>query len=343
MRSFKLTVVLCSVMVLLTPRPAHAWWEFLDYLSGPGRFYGQQFDFRVWCLGPSRDTTPIRELDNLVTIGVVQTLLVRGETKPARDAWNDVLAKMKAINRQYHLVDVQRLDGLTRRLTSLTDADFLRAGSPGPPSNAEPGSIAATGVRQPLAEGPLKDFISQLQIALDMMFKASVSLVSNGIFVSFCPAEADRTFSVEVGFASLQANSDPNYAHDYTIRLNTFTTALSYRLARRADRDVIDVGFIGGMYRFSSRGFDTFQGTILEPYVDVHAPTSWVNECGLQQLFALLTVRLGVVWFPGGFDTEKFAAVPSKVRHIPGGEGTKSATIYFNLTPLLKHRPHSSY
>jgi hypothetical protein len=247
MRSFKLTVVLCSLMVLLAPRPAHAWWEYIDYLSGPGRFHGQKFDFRVWCLGPSGDTTPIRELDTLVAIGVVQTLSARFDTKPAKDAWDAVLKKMEATNLRYHLVDDQKLRDLRGSWGNLTDSDFPNfqpQGAAAAPTETR--SISAIG--QPLPAGRLKSFIDQLQITLDRMFKASVSLVSNGIFVSFCPAESDRTLSVEVGFASLQANSDPNYAHDYTIRLNTFTTSLTYRLARRADRDLVDVGFIGGMY-----------------------------------------------------------------------------------------------
>ncbi len=49
MRSFKWTMVLCAAMLVLTPKPALAWFEFLDYLSGPGPFTGARVDFRVWC------------------------------------------------------------------------------------------------------------------------------------------------------------------------------------------------------------------------------------------------------------------------------------------------------
>ena len=38
MRTFKLPFTLCLALELITPKPAHAWFEFLDYLSGPGPF-----------------------------------------------------------------------------------------------------------------------------------------------------------------------------------------------------------------------------------------------------------------------------------------------------------------
>ncbi len=51
MRWFPRTVVLCLLMVMLTPAPAHAWFAWLDHLSGPGRFYGVKVDVRAWCFG----------------------------------------------------------------------------------------------------------------------------------------------------------------------------------------------------------------------------------------------------------------------------------------------------
>ncbi len=330
MRSFNLKMVLCALMVLLTARPAHAWWEFLNYLSGPGRFNGPKFDFRVWCFGPE---VPLSKLDNLVAIGVVKTLSARNEAtvKAAVDSWNDVVTQLKEINGRLHIFESDQLDKLEGGFKKLKASDFpnVTIGDRSAPAPAGTG---------PLSPGPLKDFVDQLEAVVDQLYKASASLASTGVFVSFCSPETQRTFAVEVGFTSLQANSDPNYARDYPIRLNTFTAALSYRVPLPADRDVIDVGVIGGMYQFSSRGFATFRGPIVEPFVDLHGPTRWVNDRGAKQLVGLVTVRLGLVWFPGGFDTEKFAAVPAKVRHIPGGEATRSVTVFFNLTPLLRHR-----
>ena len=329
MRSFKLTMVLCSLMLVLAPKPAHAWFELLDYLSGPGPFRGQKLDFRVWCSGPE---IPLSKLDKLVAAGVVKTFSVRdqGGLDQAKSAWREVVTLLTGINDRLDLFDSNQLTNLSTRIEALKTTDFtsfLRADQPPQPPEAA----------EALQPGALKDLVDQMELILDQLYVASASLASTGIFVSFC-SETQREFALEVGFTTLQANSDPAWARDYTIRLNTFTAALSYRLPLPADRDIVDVGVIGGMYRFSSRGFDTIRGTVFEPFVDLHGPTRTVNNPGLSQIGALLTLRIGLVWFPGGFDTEDFAAVPAKVGHISGWEATPSATIFFNLTPLLKHR-----
>jgi hypothetical protein len=43
-------------MQLALPRPAFAWWELLEELSGPGRFYGWDLDFRLFCLADKVDS-----------------------------------------------------------------------------------------------------------------------------------------------------------------------------------------------------------------------------------------------------------------------------------------------
>ena len=41
----------CAVLLqLVSPRPAHAWWEFIEPLSGPGRFYGWDMQIRLFCV-----------------------------------------------------------------------------------------------------------------------------------------------------------------------------------------------------------------------------------------------------------------------------------------------------
>jgi hypothetical protein len=149
--------------------------------------------------------------------------------------------------------------------------------------------------------------------------------------------------AVEIGFSSLQALSNPDYAGDHSIRLNTINLGLSYRFPLPPDRDIIDIGTNAGMYHFSSRGFKSFSGLILEPvFIDLHGPTRLIDAGGLKQLGALFTLRLSLVMFPGGFDRAQFAAVASKPARISGREATPSATVFFNLTPLLWRRPPSN-
>jgi hypothetical protein len=174
----------------------------------------------------------------------------------------------------------------------------------------------------------------------DTYERATTSIASTGIFISLCQNDRLRSVAVEVGFTTLQAASNPDYANDHTIRLNAITAAVSYRLPLKPDRDFIDIGTSAGMYIFSSRGFDTFRGFIWEPvFVDLHAPTKLVNATGLKQLGALFTLRLSGVMFPSGFENSQFRAAPSKAEQISGKEFNLSATVFFNLTPLLWRRP----
>jgi hypothetical protein len=42
---------LCAVLLeLAVPSSAHAWWEYIEQLSGPGKFYGWDLQFRVYCV-----------------------------------------------------------------------------------------------------------------------------------------------------------------------------------------------------------------------------------------------------------------------------------------------------
>jgi hypothetical protein len=41
---------LCGLLLqCMVPSAAHAWWEFIEELSGPGRFYGWDIQLRVFC------------------------------------------------------------------------------------------------------------------------------------------------------------------------------------------------------------------------------------------------------------------------------------------------------
>ena len=48
----------CAVGALvMVPQQAFAWWEILEELSGPGRFYGWDLQFRVFCVIDKVDVT----------------------------------------------------------------------------------------------------------------------------------------------------------------------------------------------------------------------------------------------------------------------------------------------
>jgi hypothetical protein len=316
MVSFIRGVVLCLLMIVLAPRPAHAWFELLDYLSGPGPFYGYKIDFRVWCAG---EAVPLRALGEKVEEAFTGSLshdeIERGV---AHKKWLEIVKGVTQINQRLDVIPKDELDMLTSERERLFP---------------EPASLAPA--------LSVLEFRQRANAVLDTFHRTTASIASTGIFISLCGPEKTRSWAVEVGFTSLQAMSNANYAHDHTIRLNMITGGLSYRVPLPVDRDFIDVGLSAGQYRFSSRGFEGFSGMIVEPFVDLHGPTNLIHANGLKKLGALITVRLGLVWFPGGFDGEQFASSPSKPQRISGREATPSATIFFNLAPLLRHRAKS--
>jgi hypothetical protein len=51
MRSVKGSLLLCALLVILMPAPAHAFFGWLDNLSGPGPFMGEEIEIRLFCFG----------------------------------------------------------------------------------------------------------------------------------------------------------------------------------------------------------------------------------------------------------------------------------------------------
>lgn len=50
MRRLCTVAVLAFAMQMIVPAPALAWWDFIEELSGPGKFYGWDVDLRLFCL-----------------------------------------------------------------------------------------------------------------------------------------------------------------------------------------------------------------------------------------------------------------------------------------------------
>lgn len=299
MRWLERSVLLCLAMVVLTPAPAHAWFEWLDYLSGPGRFYGVKADVRVYCFGKKQPES----------FSALRTRLLELQKTPqeprAATELLDIQKKIREINVGLNVVDLGKLAAQEER---------VRAAA------AQPNEIL-DGTTAALAD--LRD-----------LEKASVAIASGGIFISLCSPEKRRTFAIEAGFTGLGTGGDVNYANNEKIWLTTFTGGLSYRLPLPANRDFIDLGTNVGIYRFYSKGFEDFSGFTVEPFIDFHLPTKFLldDQPGFTRFLARLTVRAGVSFFPAGFKAEQFASGPAK-GDISGSEATTSLTVFYNLRP----------
>jgi hypothetical protein len=324
MRWFKRSVVLCVLALVLTPARADAWFEWLDYLSGPGRWYGYKVDLRLWCSGPKGDWKGLRGvLDQAIAESLSPKPDIRRAAAPK---WQEVLENLKKSYRALPLIDPA---------TFASDIEGVRS--------ALGLNQLGTEINLELAPLAVVKMGEDLHRVLDVFERGAASIASTGILLSLCKNDRTRAFAVEIGFSSAQANSNPAYAGDHSIRMNTLNAGLSYRLPLPPKIDIVDVGANVGMYHFSSRGFKSFSGLMVEPvFIDLHGPTKLVQAAGLEQLLALVTVRLSLIYFPAGFDGAQFASVASKPARISGRDATRSVTVFFNLTPLLWHRPKST-
>lgn len=345
------TALLCAVVQLTAPAAAHAWFGWLDHLSGAGPFWTANYEFRLACFGD--DSDHVQRLDAFLTRANLLTMEARGDERSflvARDAWKDFVKELQTINapgadpqarqqpaRGFPVLpqtDVQALSDAIDRLTREDYVEFHRQlAAMYPSSTARPAATTAAA----LPTSPVTSVATRAASLTARVFRAHVSLNSTGMLWSFCSPTKTRRWAFEFGATFGQANSNPDYAGDHSIRLVTLMPSISYRVFSDPRFDVVDVGAGAGAYWFSSRGFDTFNGWVVQPVrVDLHAPTRWVNSGAFERLAAMLTLRLGFIVFPAGFDANDFAATGDKAVPI-GAEWIPTATVFVNLQPLLTH------
>src|SRR5262249_46320276 len=116
MRTLKTTVGFLVLFVLLSPAPAHAWWGWLDELSGPGRFRGPQFDFRLVCFGPSSEAKRLVDdfrhaeaLTNKLVVGADaktgEAQVPRADVVAAYESWRQLVADLHAVPVTFPVLD----------------------------------------------------------------------------------------------------------------------------------------------------------------------------------------------------------------------------------------------
>jgi len=335
MSRFARSVFLCVLVVLLTPSPAHAWFEWLDYLSGPGRWWGARIDVRAWCSGSKTISEQIKAAEGLPSFALARSFDATLDVNGVVGDWRNVAASIASINEAFPAINPALLKKLQETAQNLQPSDVTNfrqfyATAPQPRiSSIQPGRTTLN----------VENMISLTDMAFAELFRAQVALSSAGIFISLCSPDIDRRFAIEVSYATMQANSNPQWANNHTIRSNGFTGAVSWRAFRRPTRDFLDVGVNAGTNVFSSHGFETFQAMTVQPFFDLHGPSAWINQGGWRKVLSLVTVRKGVLFFPNGLDLNKFAPLTTPDQNPAAGDPTRAYTIYFNISPLLRHRP----
>jgi hypothetical protein len=152
-----------------------------------------------------------------------------------------------------------------------------------------------------------------------------------GIFISLCPNNKLRTFAIEIGSTISGAFGDETYARKHGIGMFIGTVGVSYRVPLPYDRDIIDLGTNFGGSVFYSEGFKPVYARAIEPFVDLHLPTSFqISASKWERFFGRFTVRGGLQFFPGGFTAAEFASLPG-TPDISGREATPSVTVFYRI------------
>lgn len=248
MRRLALMLACCGLFQLLTPTPAHAWYEWIDQLSGPGPFKGFQFDLRLVCFDDPVPR-PIPKNDP-------------NATSQERATEQSVLAD---------------------------DA-------------AERAKRSAIGI------------------------EASCPADKNGV---------RKLSSVGIDFRVLSADAEPAYAGNNDIKLVTIGPSFSRSIISKPKYNIVDVGAGGGVYWFSSKGFRSFSGVILEPLrIDLHAPRGGEQNV-LRAIANSFVLRTGMIVFPNGFDPNAFAGTRQTATRLRA-EKLFTWGIYADITPFIR-------
>lgn len=357
-----LSLLLCVAAQLAAPPPAHAWFGWLDKFSGPGDFVGLLVEARLFCFGEDIGLTDLRL--RIVKAEMLTGRLILGQQKVLDDeaviqqlretqsAWLDVVVAVEEVQRRFPVIQQTTLDAAR----SIANHSFLgappdEAGTPiggaATPATVEQKQAAADrrAAMKTIAEDA-ESFRTEARLAIGAAERqaqgASRSQNGSGTFWSTCDPEKRRRVSVELNldmWRSLRSHS--NLAADEQVRFTTAMPSITYRVFVDPTHDVLDVGAGAGLYWFSSKGFDSFRGSVVEPIrLSVHAPSTWHTRpfSDPRRLLAALGVRGALLLVPRGFGAEVFKGTGAKAARIPT-ELVPSVGIFLNVNSLFRG-PH---
>jgi len=290
---------LAAVLQLALPAPAYAWWGNLEKLSGAGPFRGEIYEFRVACFGDRLDPS----LDALTSEARALTELAvkspQREWAQAGEAWK------KAAN-----------------------AWAQALGEP----FVEPQKITRNG------QVDEQGFAEQLRA---MVYRGSARVMatsSAGVLWSLCKPNRERRFSLDVGWSTWDADPNPDYAGGARINLDTLMASISWRVLADSNWDFVEVSAGGGVYWFTSTGFPSLKGVVLQPgRLTFRAPSSWSGKPlnDWRRWAAVPVYAVGITMFPAGFEATDFGGVGNKGVRLPR-ELLLTQYFFVNVEPFLR-------
>jgi hypothetical protein len=168
-------------------------------------------------------------------------------------------------------------------------------------------------------------------------------VLTHCIFDKDTPADRQRVASFNVGFShqwtrrtNLDYEVDP--ARERKITVYSVRPSVWARPARS-----IEIGAGMGVYWFEGDGFDRFTRVSIEPLLFNVKPVALFRDMLRRgpidgfpdtQLDQLLSLRVGLVMFPAGFNAEDFGARPGSFN--VGADKMSSFSMLIDLEPLVR-------
>jgi hypothetical protein len=339
---------------VVQPARADAWFGWLDRLSGPGPFKGAEFDFRIVCFV---EETPWTDAASM-SVAAISIIKGRLTNHPALPRFKESLMELidfddgkKGAN-ALPIRQLETLDYWTGRIANaplgLTAKEMI--------SVAKGLGEAAGKVRELESDPEVANALERAASSWRAATQPRVSVLPGSVAWASCsdnpknspslvlPGDVrhrDRkpSPSIVLNYRQLYANwgksTDTPFAPGNKITLRVIEPKFTWPLSGRFDFLEGQAGI--GRYWFSSDGFDTFSGWIVEPVrFDVHFPARFGDDrrWWVRGLTAV-SYSAGVILFPDGFPANAFnraGATPS----ISGGEAIFEQGLVVNVGRLLR-------
>ena len=341
MRRVSVALVGGVLFGLLFPSSAHAWWGWIDELSGAGKFRGLEVEARLYCFGATEDDLAaplLRSAADHITSAF--EMLRSAAASLEGPAVTTIVDRFAALERRTLEATASRIspsvaretrDSVQNLRSTVDSVQNLRSTVKEVCSKLEcTGDQAATMAR---VEARLNVAESEYETARTLEERRRMLTASAGVSFSACPMQKDLTRRGAVGLTYRRMDTygarKEEFAGGNTISLTTLTPMASWRPlfeVASGKYDYIDLATGGGVYWLASDGdqpggFDAFSGVILEPIrIDLHAP-ALTHRTGFKWgLLASASFRLGFAIFPAGFAPNAFGTTrfPEQSERIRG-------------------------
>jgi hypothetical protein len=321
--------IYAAILLLVPTTNAYAWWEFVESLSGPGRWTGPDVDARLMCfvdtrsrpenkaaltlLDTARDATPSEEEVRKAQNDPDARLAILAKWRTALPSWQIALDRWEQLagaNAFKVSTSTQSaLDGRARaEQTFRTNQDDLR-------SYEKTRNSLTLAQRNEFDQKTLSPVFADTERAIRAYEIAvsglrgqarvgmAVPLVAPGFILSACRLSENerRRAAIDVSMRFLWTTDDRFVPDGEKIYLSTVEPAFSWSLFDDPNHDFVDYGIGAGFYWIASERFPTVSGGFLEPVrLDWHAPSR------APRALRMFIVRTGLLIFPGGFAPEAF-------------------------------------